>query len=120
MGMATCPAFGHIDEFQPGIESFSAYKERLHCFMEANEIGDGRQVAVLLSVIGTKYFSLLHSLVAPEKPKDKMLDKLLVILEAHLDPPVLIAERFWFYQRAQESVKIFVAELQTGHSLSIW
>ena len=39
--------------------------------MEANNIEDGRKVAVLLSVIGTKYFSLIHSLVAPEKPKDK-------------------------------------------------
>ena len=67
--------------------------------MVANTIADGRQVAVLLSVIGTKYSSLLHSLVAPEKPKDKTLDELFVILEVHLDPPpVLIAERFRFYQ----------------------
>ena len=85
--MATYSTFGHINEFQPEVESFSTYRERLTCFMEANNIEDGRKVAVLLSVIGTKYFSLIHSLVAPVKPKDKTLKELLDTLEAHLDPP---------------------------------
>ena len=58
--------------------------------MEANNIEDVRKVAVLLSVIGTKYFSLIHSLVAPVKPKDKMLKELLDALEAHLDPPPVL------------------------------
>ena len=65
--------------------------------MEANNIEGDRKVAVLLSVIGMKYFSLIHSLFAPVKPKDKTLKELLDTLEAHLDPPpVFIAERFHF------------------------
>ena len=80
--------------------------------MEFNNIEDITKVAVLLRVIGTKYFSLIHSLV---KPEDEMLKELLDALEAHLDPPpVLIAERFRFYQQLQgeqESVKLFVVDL---------
>ena len=59
--MATYSTFGHIDKFQQEVESFSTYRERLTCFMEARNIEDGRKVVVLLSVIGTNYFPLrLH------------------------------------------------------------
>ena len=114
--MAVLTTFGHIDEFRPELESFSTYRERLKLFFVANKIEDDRQVAVLLSVIGTKHYSLLHNLVAPSKPADKSVDELLSILGSHLEPePLVIAERFYFYKRVQdhhESVAQFVAKLR--------
>ena len=114
--MAASTTFGHIDKFRPELESFSTYREQLELFFIANKIEDDRQVAVLLSVIGTKHYSLLHSLVAPSKPADKSVAELLSILGSHLEPaPLVIAERFCFYKRVQdhhESVAQFVAELR--------
>ena len=49
----------------------------------------------LLSVVGSKTYSLLRSLVAPTLPQDKPLDDLVAILKMHFGPkPLVIAERF--------------------------
>lgn len=52
----------------------------------------------------------------PKKPEDKTLDELSVLLKKRFDPePVVIAERFQFYQRTQgscESVSEFLASLR--------
>ena len=73
-------------------------------------------MAVLLSVLGAKTYSLLRSLTAPDKPQDKSYEQLVTILKAHFEPkPLLIAERFHFYRRNQaigESLAQFVAGLR--------
>ena len=64
-------------------ESFSAYMERVEMFFIANRIIKNRKAAVFLSVIGAKSFSLLRSLVAPQKPSEKLLVQLREVLKAH-------------------------------------
>ena len=100
--MSTATTFGRIEEFNSEVESFSAYHERIELFFVANEIPEERQVAVLLSIIGTKNFSLLRDLLSPETPSSKSVKVLLDTLGKHLEPEkVVIAERFKFYQRIQ-------------------
>ena len=57
-----------------------------------------------------------RDLLAPEKPQAKDIDVLLETLRNHYKPkPLVIAERFYFYQRSQkpsESVSEYVAELR--------
>ena len=107
---------GNLQEFQPDSESISAYLERTSAYFIANSIGADKQVAVLLSVIGAKNYSLLRSLTAPTMPKDMSYGDLSAVLMAHFEPkPLLIAERFHFYQRKQaegETTAQFVAELR--------
>ena len=59
------------------------------------------------------HYTLLRGLVSPAKPEEKTLCGL---LKKHFDPePVVIAERFQFYQRTQgsgESVSEFLASLR--------
>ena len=74
-------------------------------FFTANAIADDKKVAVFLTVIGSKTYSLVRSLVAPELPKDKSFDDLVAVLTQHFEPkPLVIAERFHFHKRALERV----------------
>ena len=114
--MAAPTKYGILAEYQPDIESIEVYEDRVRVFLVANEIPEERQVAVLLSVIGAPHFSLLSSLLAPEKPSDKTVDELLDVLRAHFSKKrVTIAERYRFYSRVQrpgETAIQFAAELR--------
>ena len=87
--------------------------------MDANAIADDCKVPVLLTVIRAKTYGILKSLTSPALLK-KSLDDLEKVLTAYFDPkPLVIAERFRFYQRNQsdsESVADFAADL---HRLTI-
>ena len=108
--------FGRLKAFEPEGENISTYLERVHLYFEANGIEDNKQPSVLLTVIGAKNYSIIRSLVAPALPKDKTFAELETVLKAHFQPkPLLIAERFRFYQRSQvagESVQDFIADLR--------
>ena len=110
------PTLGTMDPFDPDTDSWPAYSERLEQFFVANDIADGKKVAVLLTVIGTKAYTLLRNIIAPDKPTSKEYGALVEALRAHLDlKPIVIAEHFKFHQRNQregESVAQYIAELR--------
>ena len=76
----TTVMFGTLQEFQPANESITAYLERVEAFIAANSIEEGKQVSVLLSVLGASTYSLLRSLTAPMKPNEKTFSELKEIL----------------------------------------
>lgn len=104
-----------FEEFNPSLEEFDCYVERLTMYFEANDIADNKKKSVFLSVIGAKYYSLLKSLLSPDQPSTKTFDDLVAALKAHVSPkPLVIAERFKFHNRRQselEKVNEFTAEL---------
>ena len=108
--------FGQLQEFQPESETIAAYLERASLYFQANSIAEEKQVAVFLSVIGAKNYSLLRCLTAPERPQDKSYEDLVSALTTHFQPkPIVIAERFHFYRRNQavgESLAQYIAELR--------
>ena len=78
--MAQKPMLGFMDaynpdtddwSYNPDTDDWSAYVERLDLFFLANEIKDDKKVAVLLTVLGTKAYSLLQTIIAPSKPAEK-------------------------------------------------
>ena len=107
---------GKIREFDPRTETFSTYVDRLKLYFEANGVANEKKVAVFLTVIRAKNYTILNDAVAPAKPKDKTLEVLIQTLTTHFDPkPIVIAERFHFYKRVQrqgESLSDFVADLR--------
>ena len=109
-------AFGRLEAFEPEGENISTYLERVELYFAANGIAEEKQTSVLLTVIGTKNYGIIKSLVAPARPKDKTYAELEAVLKAHFQPkPLLIVERFRFYQRSQaagESVTDYLAELR--------
>ena len=50
---------GQVGEFKPEEEKISVYLERIQLFFTVNSIAEEKQVAVLLSDIGPKTYSLL-------------------------------------------------------------
>ncbi len=108
--------FGRVEEFQPEVESISAYLERVELFFDANSIDAERRVPVFLSVIGSKNYSLLRNLLAPTKPSGATYEVLTARLRDHFQPKkIVIAERFHFHRRNQaagETIADYVAELR--------
>ncbi len=98
------------------MEDWATYVERVEQYCLANDIGNEIKVAILLSVIGTRTYNLLHSLTAPVKPAEKTFKEIVDVLQMHLNPkPLIIAECFCFHKRNQqktESVLEYIAELR--------
>ena len=113
--MATA-TYGKISEFDPEQERISEYFEHLHLYFEANNIANAKKVSMLLTVIGSKTYSLLRGQLVPTLPKDKALKDLEKLLKEHFEPrPLVIAECFQFYKRPQaagESLAEYLAELR--------
>ena len=57
-------SYGRIKEFCPEEETIESYLERIELFFTANEIANEKKVAVFLSVVGSKTYTILRSLVA--------------------------------------------------------
>ena len=74
--------YGKIEEFQPENESISAYL----LYFSANAVEEGKQVAVFLSVIGAKTYTLLRNLLAPTKLKEASLASLTDAPKNHFEP----------------------------------
>ncbi|KAL6455395.1 hypothetical protein MHYP_G00361710 [Metynnis hypsauchen] len=104
-------AFGAFDE---SVETWGAYTERFDFFVAANSIKDDVKVATFLSVMGAKVFSLLRSLVQPEKPGNMSCTDIVKVLDSHYSPkPLQIAERFRFRnQEEEETIAQYVAVLK--------
>ena len=108
--------FGQLQEYRAEVENISSYLERVELFFTANGVAEDKRVPVFLSVVGATTYALLRDLLAPDKPQAKNIDVLFETLRDHYEPkPLVIAERFYFYQRSQkttESVSEYVAELR--------
>ena len=94
--------FRKLEESQTENEKISSYLERVELFFSVNNVAKEKQVAVLLSIIGAKTYSLFSDLLAPANPKDKSLDQLAQVLKGYFEPkPLVIAKRFTFHCRNQ-------------------
>ena len=80
--MAQKPMLGFMDAYNPDTDDWSAYVERLDLFFLANEIKDDKKVAVLLTVLGTKAYSLLWTIIAPSKPAENTYKQLVDAISA--------------------------------------
>ena len=70
----------------------------------------------MLTVIGSETYSSQRNLLSPTKPSEKSFAQLVEVLKKHLNPkPIIIAERYKFYKRSQqtgESINQYLSELR--------
>ena len=116
--------YGHISEFSLESEdlktSWEEYCERLAQYFIANglegEPDAAKRKAIFLSSVGGEVYSLIKTLCQPDKPETKTLEQLQKTVKDHLSPaPIVIAERYAFYNRRQqsgESAAQFMKELR--------
>ena len=113
---AHAATIGRMHDFNPENESISAYLERFELFVTVNGIAAEKRAPTLLLVLGMNQYSLIRGMVSPQKPEEKSYDELVALLKKHFDPePIVIAERFQYYQRTQgsgESVSEYLANLR--------
>ena len=116
---------GKIENFDLDKGDWVSYQERLEQYFIVNNIKgigdeesatDEQKVAIFLTLIGGRTYSLLRDLVSPEKPAQKKYFELVEVLKTHFKPkPIMIAERFKFQQRVQkpdEYVTEYLAQLR--------
>ena len=117
--MAAKAQFGQVIEFDPQVDDWTHYVERLDYYFVANDITKAKKKhAVLLSVVGTMTYRLLRNLIAPAKPDEKTYKELVDAVKVHYCPkPSETVQRYKFHSRVQQptkSVSTYIAEL---HSL---
>ena len=87
-----------FDAFQPGLDNWTEWKERLDFYLEAEGITDNdKKRSVLLTVCGKETYSLVKNLVAPNNVKDKSFEQIVSLLDRHLQPKLSVTvARFKF------------------------
>ncbi|XP_031347140.1 uncharacterized protein K02A2.6-like [Photinus pyralis] len=99
---------GSMHKFDVKSDEWIVYQEQLEQFFEVNNIRDTqtdkKQVAALLSLIGSDTYKVLRDLCTPSLPKSKSYEELCKLLKAHFSPATcLFRERIDFYAAAQEA-----------------
>ena len=105
---------GHLEPFDSEVKSIVVYLERVELYFAANEIMADKRVPVFLNLFGRENYSLLRSILLPQKPVEQPLKRLMDVLREYYEPKKVVkAARFLFHQRQQqpgESVAIYLAE----------
>ena len=91
---------GLMQEFNPDNdnETVTTYLELFQLFVDANTIVEDKLIPTLLTVVGSKHYSLIRG-VSPCLPRETY-GELVSFLKKHYDPE---PERYHFYQRSQRS-----------------
>ena len=92
---------GLMQEFNPDNdnETVTTYLELFQLFVDANTIAEDKLIPTLLTVVGSKHYSLIRGLVSPCLPR-VTYGELVSFLKKYYDPE---PERYHFYQRSQRS-----------------
>ena len=106
-GIMATATLGQVEPFELEGGDWNVYSERLDQFLVSNGVvDDAKKVAVFLTVIGGRAYALLRNLLAPTKPADKSYGELVKVMKNHLKPtPPVIAERFKFHRRTNETAR---------------
>ena len=89
--------FGRMENFDPKVEEWSTYVERLEMFCVVNNVPDEKRASNLLTLIGGKTYALLTSLTTPTKPTELSFTEIVEIMGRHLTSKlIVIAERYKF------------------------
>ena len=72
---------GSVCEFDSSVEDWTSYTERLQQYFAANDVAEGKQRAVLLSVCGCQTYQLVKNLLAPERPADRTFQEIVLLMK---------------------------------------
>ncbi|XP_061388453.1 uncharacterized protein K02A2.6-like, partial [Musca vetustissima] len=108
----------NVPEFNPNVESWNVWKERLDIhFFEINCSDENTKKSILLKSIGAVPYRVLHSLCSPESPVSVSYKKLCEILDTQYTPPTIVfseRKKFHLCSKAEnESVAEWYARVKT-------
>ncbi len=96
--------YSRLREFNPAVEDWISYAERLEFYFTANEVKEAdTQRAVLFSVCGAATYKLIKNLLAPTKPADASFKDIVKLLTEHYQPkPSRVVQRNLFHSHAHK------------------
>jgi len=113
--MAKPVLVGRVEQYKESMQ-WDTYIERLEIIFKVNKIEEADKAGVLLSYLSDDAYKTLRDLMFPAKPVDQTYKKIVDTMNAHCSPkPLVIAERYRFYNRSQhhgETVTQYLAELR--------
>ena len=106
-----------LQEFNPAVEDWTLYAERLEFYFAANDVEDaGKQRAVLFSVVGAATYKLIKNLLAPTKPTEASFKDIVKLLMEHYQPKLSQVVQCYLFnsciRKQGESVATYMAELK--------
>ena len=106
-----------LEPYEPSSGSWTEWEERLSFFLESNDITDEtKKKATFLTVCGKQTYSLIRSLISPQKPTDVDFATLRKKVREHHDPtPSVHVSRFKFgscRRRVGQTIADYVAALR--------
>ena len=90
--MAAPTSHGRFQEYQQEIESIDAYLEQINLYFAVNSINEEKKVAVFLTVIGGKNYTLLRNLLALTQLSDLPLQQLKDALQKYFEPKRMVIQ----------------------------
>uniref|UniRef100_A0A8C4Q4Q2 Uncharacterized protein n=1 Tax=Eptatretus burgeri TaxID=7764 RepID=A0A8C4Q4Q2_EPTBU len=110
-------SYCHIDEVNLREGSWEAYIEHRQYYNHANNIeDDAKKKAILMSVYGSKTFTILKNLVIPRTTMDLTPAELVAAMKEHCEATAsVIVSRFNFHmcrQTSTQSISAFIAHLK--------
>ena len=99
----TTATHGAISAYDPKLEDWTSYADRLKHYFIANGVTeDEKKRAILISQAGPEAHKLLRSLVGAQALDTKSYDELVQTLKEHYDPkPSFMVERYKFNCRVR-------------------
>ena len=97
--------FGSISEFNDNEDELQC-TERLEHYFVVNDIEDGKKKAILLSVCGSKTYSLIRNLTAPAKPGDTPYEETVDIVKQHCNPQLSEIVQISLSHSSQETHRV--------------
>ena len=106
----------HAGEFKESEESWTHYIKQLEQYFLAKEVDEaGKKRAILLSVCGSRTYTLARDLLQSVRPAEATFKKIVDTLDKHFSPrPSEIVECFKFHSRnckEGEGVGTYIAAL---------
>ena len=87
---------GGLEPFDPEVESIVVYLERVELYFAANEIKADKRVPVFLNLTRWGNYSLLRSILSPQKPMEESVKKLMDVLREYYEPKKVVVAASFF------------------------
>lgn len=92
-----------VSEICPSSDNWTLWNERLDIyFTEINCEEDNTKKAILLKLIGSEAYGVLHSLCSPESPISKAFKVLCQLLATHYTPPTIVFQQRRIFHTASK------------------
>src|SRR5215469_11264668 len=105
-----------FEQFDENAESFSDYKYRLECHLEANNVSEAVKGKQFVSIMGANLFKKLKNIAFPTKIQDLGFKEMIEFLETHFKKPTnTVYARYRFNticRQSNEEISCFVIRLK--------